>query len=451
MIVFSYSDTYTHAKCNLVEKRELKRLLSAKPDGYQFAPKFKRGIWDGNISLFDRDNRFPSGLLGAVLAHLDILDWDYDVEGYHEVEQWSALDSIAIPGYDYREYQQQAILAALNHGRGVLKMATNAGKTLVTAGIIKATGCKAVVIVPNQALLIQTADELEKMLEQEVGQYGGGKTVKRDVTITTMASLKKLAQTGLASNLTVIGDECHHGKADQMFDNIFSIPGRYRIGMSGTPLTYERLPDLKLVAAFGDIIYEVSNAQLIEAGYSSKPIINFIMISDPKIKAKEGYKIAYEQGVVNNPNRNRIIAQVASQERQRGPVLVICNWVEHVNNIASLDSSFLTATGNTSRKELENLLDTFGQSNDVLVVSPIFGEGVNIPNVGTVILASGNKSHIQLLQRIGRGLRKTQDKDVVQVYDFIDASNKKYLLSHSEQRYELYKSEGFEVKLVPIL
>lgn len=448
MIIFSYSDTYTSTKCNLVEKRELKRLLSAKPDGYQFAPKFKRGIWDGTISLFDKNNRFPSGLLGYVLEHLDTIGWDYDVENYYEVE-WEALHSCDIPGFECRDYQTEAMHRALSNGRGVLKMATNAGKTLVMAGIIKATGCKAVVVVPNQALLIQTTNELEKMLEQEIGQYGGGKNIKRNVTVTTMASLEKLAKTDLSGNITVIGDEVHHVRSDQVFEHIFSIPGSYRIGMSGTPLTYERLADMKLVGAFGEIIYEVRNKQLIDEGYSSKPMINFIKLIEPKAAGKD-YHAAYESGIVNHSRRNQIIANLANMESKHGPVLVICNWVEHVNNIASLNDNFITATGQTSRLDLENLLATFGQSNDVLVVSPIFGEGVNIPNVGTIILASGNKSHIQLLQRIGRGLRKTDTKDTVRIYDFIDATNKKYLLKHSEQRYELYKSEGFEVQLIPI-
>lgn len=447
MIELSYSDTYTVVKCNLVEKRELKRLLSARPDGYQFSPKFKRGIWDGYTSLFDRNNRFPSGLLGYVLEHLDTIGWEWDVSNYPDVA-WSVLDSYDVPGYEYRDYQREAIHKSLSLNRGVLKMATNAGKTLVAAGIIKATGCKAVIIVPNQTLLIQTAEELERMLEQEIGQYGGGKHLKRDVTVTTMASLEKLVKLDLSDNVTVIGDETHHVSSDQMFQHIFSIPGKYRIGMSGTPLTYERLSDMKMVAAFGEVIYEVKNAQLIEAGYSAQPIINFIQLTD-RIKAKD-YHEAYNLGIVNNTRRNSIIANIADMESKHGPVLVICNWVEHVNNIASLNENFLTATGQTSRSDLEHLLQRFGQSNDVLVVSPIFGEGVNIPSVGTVILASGNKSHIQLLQRIGRGLRKTDTKDTVHIYDFIDASNKKYLLKHSEQRYQLYKDEGFEVRLFPV-
>jgi superfamily II DNA or RNA helicase len=445
MILFSYTPTYTTVKCNLIEKREIKRLISARPDGYMFAPKFKKGWWDGYISLLDKQNRFPSGLLNYILAQLDDSNFDYDVTGYEETS--FSFQEPKIPNYTFRPYQLEAVKQAILCQRGVLKMATNAGKTLVAAGIIQLTGCKAVVIVPNKALLIQTANELESMLGIKIGQYGGGVNDKRNVTVTTMASLSKLIKQDLDDNITIINDEVHHSSSDQVFDCIFSIPATFRIGMSGTPLKHTRLADLKLVGATGDIIYEVTNTELIVGGYSSKPAIKFHKITEPKLPAKTDYQTVYWAGIVDNKVRNELIANIAKQEQKRGPVLIICNWVEHVNNIASLDSSFLSATGNTSKVELETLLQTYNESNDVLVVSPIFGEGVNIPSVATVIMASGNKSHIQILQRIGRGLRKTEDKDVVHVYDFIDACHK-YLLKHSDERYKLYKEEGFSMEMI---
>lgn len=445
MIVITYSPTYCHVKCNLIEKREIKRLLSARPDGYKFAPKFKKGWWDGYITLLDKLNQFPSGLLNYVMDNLDAGGWDYDVLGYEDIS-FSFKDP-EIAGYTFRDYQLEAVRRAVTYERGILKMATNAGKTLVAAGIIQVTGCMAIMIVPTVALIEQTANELSAMLNMKIGQYGGGHTTKCDVTVTTTASLGKLVQNNdLSANITLIIDECHHTKSNSVFDHIFSIPAAYRIGMSGTPLTYERLADMKLVGATGDVIYEIKNTELIEAGYSAKPTIIFSRI-DTDIPAKTKYQMVYKLGIVQNTQRNAEIVRIARQERSRGPVLIICDWVEHVNNITSLDKSFLSATGNTSKAELENLLAQYDQSNDVLVASPIFSEGVNIPSVTAVIIASGNRSHIQILQRIGRGLRKTAAKDAVHVYDFIDTGHK-HIFKHSEQRYKLYKEEGFDMEMM---
>lgn len=446
MIEFTYSDVYTKVKANLLERREIKKLLAARPDGFQFSPKFKRGIWDGYISLLDRQDKFPSGLLGYVLENLDRRNIDYDVHGYELFDyQYQPYN---IPGYDFRDYQAEAIKEVLAQQRGILKMATNAGKTLVSAAIIKATGMRAVVVVPTQALFMQTSEDLEAMLNIPIGRYGSGHAILEDVTVCIMASFNKLVKKDLSGNMAVILDECHHGKSDQVFDNVVKIPGPFRVGMSGTPLTYERLADLKLIGVTGSIIYEVRNAELIAAGWSSKPVIRFSKILEPKQPAKsKDYQAIYRAGIVDNPMRNSRIATIANSERSRGPVLIICNWVEHVNNITALDSTFLHATGSTPTRELERLLTEFNGSNDVLVTSPVFGEGVNIPAVSTIIMAGGNKSHIQILQRIGRGLRKAEGKSELHVYDFLDATHK-YLLKHSEERYKIYKDEGFDMEML---
>lgn len=445
MIVITYTPTYCHVKCNLVEKRYIKRLVSARPDGFQFSPKFKKGWWDGYVTLLDKANRFPAGLLNYVMDNLEIDRYDFDVVGFDEVIHSFAEPDIT--GYAFRPYQLEAVRRVHKYQRGVLKMATNAGKTLVTAGIVQTTGYSAIIIVPTVPLIQQTVEELSSMLNIEIGQYGGGRKHYSDVTVTTTASLGALiAECDLSNNRTLIIDECHHTKSDQVFEQVFSIPAEFRIGMSGTPMTNERLSDLKLIGATGDVIYEIKNAELIDAGYSSKPVIKFVKVEEPHIKSKTDYQTVYRLGVVDNLMRNTRIARIADQERQRGPVLVICNWVEHVNNITSLDGSFISATGTTPKSDLNALLDQFEVSKDVLVVSPIFGEGVNIPSVATIIMASGNKSHIRVLQNIGRGLRKTADKSVVHIYDFIDTTHK-YLSKHSEERYKLYKDEGFVMEM----
>jgi superfamily II DNA or RNA helicase len=81
-----------------------------------------------------------------------------------------------------------------------------------------------------------------------------------------------------------------------------------------------------------------------------------------------------------------------------------------------------------------------------MIATPVFKEGINIPEIKTLILAGGGKSHIAIIQKIGRGLRKAEGKDRLIVYDFLDDCSK-VTLKHSEQRYKLYRAEGFEVTL----
>ena len=82
-----------------------------------------------------------------------------------------------------------------------------------------------------------------------------------------------------------------------------------------------------------------------------------------------------------------------------------------------------------------------------IVATPIFDEGVDVPALDVIILACGGKSHIKLLQRIGRGLRRKDGDNILHVYDFLDDTNK-YLLNHSEERIDVYRKEAFQVEYV---
>ena len=190
------SDTYTEVHdISHALRSWLRILLAAKPNGYKYMPKFRSGEWDGYISLY-KYNRFPSGLLNVVEDGLKDIEEPYVVD---DKRHYPLAHPYKVSNFELRDYQLSAVETALEKYRGVLKMATNAGKTLVMASIIQATGCKAVVIVPTRALLIQTADRLAEMLDIEVGRFGAGSETKLDVTVTTIASLPKLVK----QNLTI--------------------------------------------------------------------------------------------------------------------------------------------------------------------------------------------------------------------------------------------------------
>lgn len=453
MVTLEVGDRYTKVSgASIVEKEAVKSLTSAKPAGYQYSTAFRLRTWDGNISLY-RYNKFPSGLL-------DRVEYGLKEKGINYTAIRKDLPEVAaaeIHSAELRDYQKEAVTAVLSHGCGVLKMATNSGKTLVAASVILSTGCSAVVVVPSRALLLQTADKLEEYMETRVGRYGAGfKDIDNNVTVVTIASLDNFVQcTDLSDNRTVIIDECHHTRSKSIFDTIFGIPGMYRVGMSGTPLHYDELDDLKLIGATGDIIYEIKNIEMIDSGYSTKPIIIFTPVESPK--SEDDYHTAYRRCIVGNALRNIMIADISKEEYNRGPILVVANWIEHAKCIyQACDRIGLThltmLTGKDSTETIERVLTNFGagvssENNvQVLVATDIFSEGVDIPEISTVVLAGGGVSHISLLQRIGRGLRVHSSKNELHVYDFIDDTNG-YLLAHSMERCNVYEEEGFETRL----
>jgi superfamily II DNA or RNA helicase len=74
--------------------------------------------------------------------------------------------------------------------------------------------------------------------------------------------------------------------------------------------------------------------------------------------------------------------------------------------------------------------------------------GINIVNLDNIIFASPTKSVIRLLQSIGRGLRVSEKKKTLKVYDIVDdlswKSYKNHVLKHFEERIKIYKKEKFD-------
>lgn len=441
MLTLVEQDRHTLVQdANLLEKQIIREAIHARPKGYRFMPAYKAGSWDGYISLY-KDSKFPSGLLKIVMDALSAASVEYQIDFNADTPQ--PTNSIEVSGYNLREYQQEAVVSALTATRGVLHMATNAGKTLIMASIIQATGNRAIVIVPTRALLMQTAEKLEEMLQIPIGRYGAGNEDLLPVTVTTMASLPKLVKEDLEGNITVVCDEAHHTRADTVFDNIFKIPGPYRYGMSGTPMTYDALSDLKLIGATGPVIYTVRNEELINLGFSVPPDIRFLEVDEPDMWDAD-YDTAYRECIVGNDLRNEMLARVAKEAAR--PVMILVNWIEHVDALV-YHITCMKITGQDHTARIQAVLDGMRDGDvDILVATDIFGEGIDVPSIRTLILAGGGKSHIKLLQRVGRGLRQADNKDQLVVYDFIDDTNK-FLMRHSERRYKLYKEESFSVSL----
>ncbi|GAH69667.1 unnamed protein product, partial [marine sediment metagenome] len=103
--------------------------------------------------------------------------------------------------------------------------------------------------------------------------------------------------------------------------------------------------------------------------------------------------------------------------------------------------------GDDKKDHRRNSLDDFKRRKlKVLISSIILKEGVDIPSIDVLIVASGAKSKITTLQSLGRALRRTKRKTKALIIDFTDY-NDSYLLKHSKRRLEIYQNEGFKVEV----
>ena len=91
-------------------------------------------------------------------------------------------------------------------------------------------------------------------------------------------------------------------------------------------------------------------------------------------------------------------------------------------------------------------MDEFRQRGGVLI-GTVFGEGIDLPRLDTVIMAAGGKSERLVIQRMGRALRPFDGKQRARIIDFLDQDGG-MLERHSRQRMEVYRSfDVFDMRI----
>lgn len=166
----------------------------------------------------------------------------------------------------------------------------------------------------------------------------------------------------------------------------------------------------------------------------------------------ETWHSVYAQGIVQNAYRNNVIAKVAAQYSRRNmQTLILVRELYHGDQLTQLIRaegvervSFVY--GDTPDNVLDDEVERFKEHTDsVLIASPIFDEGVDVPDMRALIIADGGKSVRAVLQKVGRGVRKKKTgANTIDVVDFADATHK-WLSDHSLERISIYEGEGFEV------
>ncbi|MNN23991.1 ATP-dependent RNA helicase RhlE [compost metagenome] len=256
----------------------------------------------------------------------------------------------------------------------------------------------------------------------------------------------------LESAYCFIGDEAHHSSSATWYDTLMLCKNAvYRIGLTGTVDKEDVTNYMRLMGCTGDILTKISNEFLIEQGFSAKPTIHLATIKQPSLPGNLTWQQAYKAGVVENEFRNELIAEQVLDRYSKGDgCLVIVNHLAHGELLEKLFEDrgieYEFTHGSFDGRE-RVLADMKTGKLKVLIATSILDEGIDISGINSLWLASGGKSYRQVLQRIGRGLRKKADGSGLTVYDFLDYTQV-HLTKHTAKRYQYYKDENFEVKRI---
>lgn len=341
----------------------------------------------------------------------------------------------------------------------------NCGKTELAAAIIKTYGVPVTLFLTGRKKLArQTRERFAKRLGvplEDIGLIQGGEWLYGDSGVY-VAVIDTLIQDKFKGLRKLIYDNCellfideaHHSPSSKYYQTLMYCKARYRFGLTGTPVGRSDGADLKLRACTGSIIARIGSKELIEKGILARPTVFFTQINKPKILADSmPWAGVYAQAIVNNDLRNSIIVNYALELEKLGKrTLILVKEIDHGETI-----KFMLRDGGSSCAFVhgscaDDVIDTATRRLEsgklrTLIATSIFDEGVDIPAVNAILLATGGKSQIAMLQRIGRGLRRKKDDNRVFIFDFFDTTHK-HLINHAEQRVGICKREGFKVVLL---
>lgn len=210
----------------------------------------------------------PRGGLHRVRSVAESLGYDTD-----EDDQRVEVPAPALAVADWveaRDYQLEAVEAALASEQGIIRSPTGSGKSMMTMLLAARLAQRTAVMVMSGVLMKQWVQAAERALPGvKVGTVVGGKVKMGDFVVMMQQTLARwddaaLAEFGAQFGALVV-DEVQTGSARTVQRTIDAFPARYRIGVSAD----NRRPDRKEFLAadvFGDVVCDVSLARIVDAG-----------------------------------------------------------------------------------------------------------------------------------------------------------------------------------------
>ena len=443
-------------------------------------PAYKLGRWDGTKTFFGIGG-------GGYLAHIDTIlpiieDAGYTIalEDLRRLQPEFKFTSVnenywADQGKTWpkghpetgkpivlRDYQYDVVNKFLENPQSLQEVATGAGKTITTATLshLCEPYGRTIVIVPNKSLVVQTEEDYRN-LGLDVGVYfGDRKELKRTHTICTWQSLNILDKKSYDDDesltlaefadgvCAIIVDEVHQAKADVLMrlatQNFKHCPIRW--GLTGT-IPKEKWEFQSLLASIGPVINHVTAYDLQQKEVLANLQINILQTVD--VEVFRNFQDEYTW-LVTNQERLEWIAGKVKEFTQSGNTLVLVNRIDTGNKLIDLIPDAVFISGAVKLTDRKDEYDEVKTSDDKVIVATygVAAVGINIPRIFNLVLIEPGKSFVRVIQSIGRGIRKAEDKDSVQIWDI--TSTCKYAKRHLTERKKYYKDARYPFSITKV-
>ena len=407
-------------------------LTVSNPD---FARLKKMGKWTGGtpstIRFYRTEGKdiiLPFGCLREYVFK-NIKDVEADFE-----ETENILYSQYVPLY---EYQDRAVEEALAKRNGILVAPCGSGKTQMGLALARRISKPTLWITHTRDLMVQAEERAKSIFDLPKEAYGeiteGKVNLGTHLTFSTVQTLAKVNLDNLKFGCVIV-DECHHAvqsyKSTSMFAKVMNqLSCRYKFGLTATPYRGDGL-EKGMFALIGDICSVVDEEEVKER---TVPVYEEWYNVPSSTKTIDCYNgdgtLDYTKlitGLCNDEERNTYIGRTIVDIE--GSCLVLSDRLSQLETLMNFVSNFKkcdmvkatnTKKGKEERKEaIEKLKD--GRIDCLFATYKLAKEGLDIPSLEHVVMASPIKDKSTVIQTAGRVARKSEGKTCGYVHDFID-------------------------------
>jgi|TARA_R110000744_G_scaffold110938_3_gene209064 superfamily II DNA or RNA helicase len=470
MISIKYlDDVHCKVECDSSTAQELGDFFTFDVPGAKFMPAVRNRVWDGKIRLFNQITRTVYvGLVDYIVDFARVRGYDIESEGKltskvpFDIEDVNHLAQSIGLTMEARDYQKKAVAHAISNKRSVLLSPTASGKSLIIYMLARYYPARKLVIVPTTGLVHQMASDFaEYGYTDECHKItaGASKEIESEITISTWQSIYKLPKDWFSQFQVVIGDEAHLFKAKSLttiMSKLVVCP--YKFGFTGT-LDDSNTHKLVLEGLFGPVESVIKTAELIKQKYLAELKINICVLEHTLKNRSEQVRATYRDEInfiVGNRQRNEFLLKLCSE--LEGNTLLLFGLVEKHGKVlhemaSKLDRRVFFVHGGVPGQARDEIRSIVESEDRALIVASYgtFSTGVNIKRLNNVVFASPSKSKIRVLQSIGRGLRRSDSKVGVRLYDIVDDLRKgswvNFTARHYRERVKIYNDEQFPYKI----
>jgi len=329
-----------------------------------------------------------------------------------------------------RSYQEPVVEKALQAKSGIIQAPCGSGKTIIGLEIIARTRQPALWLVHTKDLMAQARDRIEEYLRvprDEIGTIGDGKQVIGErITVGMVQTLERKLDIQLVNKFgLVMLDEAHHAPAKMFSQVMGAFPALYRFGLTATPHRRDGMHPL-MYYTIGYTIHKISPAELVWSGELVVPEFE-LAPTEFSFQYDDNYTEMIET-LTEDEGRNKLIIQRVAEEAKAGHYcLVLSERVAHCGRLHRMlmqttpDVKAAVLIGELSGADRQEVLNGLRNKKlNVVFATKVADEGLDIPNLDRLFLATPYRSAYKVKQQVGRVMRPAEGKENAVVYDFVD-------------------------------